>query len=110
MQGSGRDPQSRESRNEAGIYSCVHHAVLAILPDVASAQDGPVMKRIAETKTINIGIATRRCRFPTWARTARCRATDGHLHEDRRRRQGGAEADTLEVKPTCRSTRRRASR
>jgi glutamate/aspartate transport system substrate-binding protein len=30
-------------------------AVLAILPDVASAQDGPVMKRIAETKTINIG-------------------------------------------------------
>ena len=30
-------------------------AALAILPDVASAQDGPVMKRIAETKTINIG-------------------------------------------------------
>ena len=30
-------------------------AVLAALPDIACAQDGPVMKRIAETKTITIG-------------------------------------------------------
>ena len=30
-------------------------AVLATSPDVASAQDGPVMKRIAETKTMTIG-------------------------------------------------------
>jgi glutamate/aspartate transport system substrate-binding protein len=30
-------------------------AVLAALPGAASAQDGPVMKRIAETKTITIG-------------------------------------------------------
>src|SRR5258708_37798461 len=30
-------------------------AALAALPGVASAQDGPVMKRIAETKTITIG-------------------------------------------------------
>ena len=29
--------------------------VLATLPGVASAQDGPVMKRIAETKTMTIG-------------------------------------------------------
>ena len=30
-------------------------AMAAVLPGAASAQDGPVMKRIAETKTINIG-------------------------------------------------------
>ena len=30
-------------------------AALAALPGAASAQDGPVMKRIAETKTIVIG-------------------------------------------------------
>ena len=30
-------------------------AALAALPGAASAQDGPVMKRIAETKTITIG-------------------------------------------------------
>src|SRR6478672_2801404 len=30
-------------------------AILAAVPDVACAQDGPVMKRIAETKTITIG-------------------------------------------------------
>src|SRR6478736_10356206 len=40
------------SRAFASIFAV---AVLAILNDVASAQDGPVMKRIAETKTISIG-------------------------------------------------------
>jgi glutamate/aspartate transport system substrate-binding protein len=40
------------SRAFASIFTV---AVLAILNDVASAQDGPVMKRIAETKTISIG-------------------------------------------------------
>ena len=40
------------SRASAAIFAV---AVLAVLSDVACAQDGPVMKRIAETKTINIG-------------------------------------------------------
>ena len=40
------------SRASAAIFAV---AVLAVLSDVACAQDGPVMKRIAETKTITIG-------------------------------------------------------
>ena len=37
------------------IAAIVGAAVAALLPGAALAQDGPVMKRIAETKTINIG-------------------------------------------------------
>src|SRR5882672_10792654 len=37
------------------LAAVVAVAVLAALPGAACAQDGPVMKRIAETKTINIG-------------------------------------------------------
>ena len=50
------DPTPQETntmkRASAAILAL---AVLAALPGAASAQDGPVMKRIAETKTITIG-------------------------------------------------------
>jgi glutamate/aspartate transport system substrate-binding protein len=56
MSNGSLDPSPQEANTMKRAFAAIlAFAALAALPGAASAQDGPVMKRIAETKTITIG-------------------------------------------------------
>jgi len=68
-------------------------ALLAALEGAAFAQDGPVMKRIAETKTITIGHRDASVPLSYLGSDGKAQGYSiRHLPQDRRRRKGGAQA------------------
>src|SRR5262247_2152428 len=48
-------PMNRKASMKRGLLALIVSMAVGVLPCTASAQDGPVMKRIAETKTVTIG-------------------------------------------------------